>query len=185
MSSLTPTRGRGRWFAWAAAALLLAVLLALATIGFASAQPGGKAAPKGDTPQPVKTAKIAAEAPVAIVGALKADVTDMKAVQGAAHVPGEIAGPAVRFTVRITNGTADAVDLSKTVVTAYYGADKTPANELTGSGAHTFPATLKPGHTATGAFVFTIPTAERGTVQVSVDTSVANPVVAFSGSAPK
>ena len=184
MSSLPSSRGRGRWFAWAAAALLLAVLLALATIGFANAQPGGQAAPKPDKTQPVKVAEIKAQAPVAIVGALKADVTDMKAVQGAAHVPGEIAGPSVRFTVRITNGTADTVDLSKTVVTAYYGADKTPANELTGSGAHAFPASVKPGHTVSGAFVFTIPSSERSTVEVAVDTSVANPVVAFKGSAP-
>ena len=135
------------------------------------------------TPQPTKTATISA--PTAIVKSLTAKVTTMEAVQGKANGPGEVAGPSVRFTITITNSTGKAVDLSNTVVYAYYGADAAPATELEQPGGKAFPASVATGSTATGVFVFNIPTASRSKVLVTVDTSVHNPVVAFRGPAPR
>ncbi|GAA2749774.1 hypothetical protein GCM10009869_06890 [Amnibacterium kyonggiense] len=115
---------------------------------------------------------------------LGVSVTKMEAVTGAAAEPGEIAGPAVRFTIRIVNTTGKAVPLSSTVVNAYYGPDLTPAIALAAPGGEPFPSSVANGATATGVFVFNIPKASRSAVQVTVDTSVSNPVIAFKGAAP-
>jgi hypothetical protein len=135
------------------------------------------------TPQPTKTATLASPAP--IVKQLTAKVSTMEAVQGKANGPGEIAGPAVRFTITIANDTGKKVSLASTVVNAYFGTDSSPAIELQKPGGKSFPASVASGKTATGVFVFNIPKAQRQHVEVTVDTSVSNPVVAFKGSAPR
>jgi cytoskeletal protein RodZ len=156
----------------------------------ATAKPKAKAKAKvaptpvpAGSPQPTRTATISK--PTTIVKSLTAKVTRMEAVQGKADGPGEISGPSVRFTIAISNTTGKTVDLSNTVVNAYYGADSTPAIELRMPGGRTFPSSVKNGSTATGVYIFNIPTASRGKVEVTVDTSVRNPVVAFRGSAPR
>lgn len=142
-----------------------------------------KAPSASPAPQPTKTASIAR--PATIVKALTAKVTKRAAVAGKAQGPGEIAGPAVQFTIRITNTTGSTVDLRSAVVNAYFGADDTPATQLEEPGGQPFPDSVRDGATATGVFVFTIPVAQRGSVSVTLDTSVANAVVAFKGPAPK
>lgn len=147
----------------------------------AAAQPAQPAHP---SPQPTKTAPIKGKVDLAIKPELSATVASMTAVQGDAQGPGEIAGPAVKFVVAITNTTGKPFNLQNTVVNAYYGADATPAEPLLSEGG-AFPKLLKDGDSATGTFVFTIPQEQRGTVLVTVDTAVQNPVVAFRGSAPR
>jgi cytoskeletal protein RodZ len=148
----------------------------------AKAKPKATPVPAG-RPQPTKTATISK--PTTIVKALTAKVTKMEAVQGKADGPGEIGGPSVRFTIAISNTTGKTVDLSNTVVNAYYGPDSAPAVELRMPGGRTFPSSVKNGSTATGVYLFNIPEASRGKVEVTVDTSVRNPVVAFRGAAPR
>jgi cytoskeletal protein RodZ len=135
------------------------------------------------SPQPTRTATISSAAP--IVKSLTAEVTRMEAVQGEATGPGEIAGPSVRFTITITNSTGRKVDLSSTVVNAFAGTDSEPAIPLQGPGGKPFPSAVADGRTATGVFVFNIARADRSRVEVTVDTSVRNPVVAFKGAAPR
>ena len=137
----------------------------------------------GGAPQPTTTASISR--PATIAKALTVRVTTMEAVVGEADGPGEIAGPAVRFTITITNRTGKTVNLSDTAVNAYYGADATPALPLRMPGGVPFPASVQDGRSATGVFVFSIPVASRSLVGVTVDTSVHNPIVAFRGPAPK
>jgi cytoskeletal protein RodZ len=133
------------------------------------------------TPQPTRTATISSAAP--IVRNLSATVSKTESVQGTASGPGEIAGPALRFTVRISNDTDKRVSLADTVVNVYTGKDEAPAVQLSGPGGKSFPASVSPGSAATGVFVFNVPKDQRGRITVTVDTSVANPVVAFTGSA--
>ena len=99
--------------------------------------------------------------------------------------PGEIGGPSVRFTIRITNTTGKTFNLTNTVVNAYYGTSSTPAVQLQQPGGKDFPTSVKTGASATGVFVFNIPKAQRAHVEVTVDTAVQNPVIAFKGPAPK
>jgi hypothetical protein len=148
-----------------------------------AAAPAAQPAPKPN-PQPTKTTTIKGKAALAIKTDLSATVTAVAAVQGKAQGPGEIAGPAVQFTIAITNETGKPFDLANTVVNAYYGTSATPATPLEQEAGRPFPKKLKDGATATGVFVFTIPKDQRSTVLVTVDTSVHTPVVAFRGSAP-
>lgn len=141
-----------------------------------------KPAATAPRPQPTTTAALASPAP--ITRSLTAAVTKMEAVQGTASGPGEIAGPAVRFTITITNSTGKRVDLSNTVVNAYAGKHSDPAVPLDSPGGRPFPKSVASGASAKGVFVFNIPKADRSKVEITVDTSVLNPVVAFKGSAP-
>lgn len=137
------------------------------------------------TPQPTKTAAISEPTQVPIKKELTATVVKSEAVTGTADGPGEIGGPSVRFTIRITNTTGRSFALSSTVVNAYYGADATPAVQLRMPGGRDFPTSVASGSSATGVFVFNIPVADRSAVKVTVDTAVQNPVIAFQGAAPR
>lgn len=141
------------------------------------------AGPTAAAPQPTRTSTISSAAP--IVKELTARVAKVEAVRGEAQAPGEVAGPSVRFTITITNSTDASVDLTNTVVNAYYGSQATPATELAEPGGRPFPASVGAGRSTTGVFVFNIPAAQREQVKVTVDTSVQNPVVAFVGRAPR
>lgn len=134
------------------------------------------------TPQPTATTGLRSAAP--ITSALTAKIVSMKAVRAEATQPGQVGGPAVRFTIRLTNTSGSAIDLSSTVVNVYSGVDQAPAYQLDSDGL-VFPATVAKRSSVTGTAVFTIPVADRGQVRVTVDTSATSTVVAFSGAAPK
>jgi hypothetical protein len=134
------------------------------------------------TPQPTATTGLASTAPIS--SALTAKITAMKAVTAKATQPGQVGGPAVRFTIRLTNTSGAAVDLSSTVVNVYSGVDEAPAYQLDSDGL-VFPASVAKHSSVSGTAVFTIPVADRGQVRVTVDTSASATVVAFSGAAPK
>ena len=134
------------------------------------------------SPQPTATAPLQSAAP--ITSALTAKIVEMKAVQAKATQPGQVGGPAVRFTIRLTNTGGKAVDLSSTVVNVYSGVDQEPAYQLDSDGL-VFPASVAKRSSVTGTVVFTIPVSDRGQVRVTVDTSATSTVVAFSGAAPR
>lgn len=113
------------------------------------------------------------------------EIAGMKAVKGKAKLPGDIAGPAIRFTVKVTNTGDEGADLSTTVVGVFHGKDKTPALQLNRSDSAPLPATLKAGASAEGEYEFTVPEAERDQVLITVDHSVDSSIVAFEGSAPQ
>ena len=147
--------------------------------------PTTRAPSSAPAPQRTRTAPITESTPAVIKKELSVRVVKMEAVQGTADGPGEIAGPSVRFTIRIDNKTGKRVALSDTVVNAYYGADAIPAIQLLGPGGEPFPKSVQDGGSASGIFVFNIPSEQRGDVRVTVDTSVKNPVIAFEGKAPR
>lgn len=106
------------------------------------------------------------------------------AVEGEARLPGDVAGPAIRFTLSITNGTASKVSLASTLVNVYYGADQSPASELQKPGGVPLPASVAPGATAKGTLVYTLPEDQRDDVLITVDYQVGDPVIAFQGAIP-
>ncbi|WP_155859325.1 hypothetical protein [Cellulomonas sp. KRMCY2] len=112
-----------------------------------------------------------------------ARLTAVESVDGEADGPGEVAGPAVRITVEITNDTAEALDLHKVVVDVAAGADLAPGEPLSGPGVRWLDGTLEPGGVATGVYVFAVPADRRDLVHVKVSYDPVQPTVLFEGPA--
>jgi len=115
--------------------------------------------------------------------ALSLRVTEVEAVRGVARGPGEIAGPAVRLTVRLTNRGGRPVSLESVVLAVSYGRDETPAVTLSGPGGRPFGGELGPGRSQSARYVFAIPVAARGDVRVVASYTGAAPAVQLVGSA--
>jgi hypothetical protein len=160
-----------------------------------SAAPGKPSAMGTNTPAPAVPAPgeppIVAADPIPIEATAQPDpgvsvsVGGFEAVQGEAQFAGDVAGPAIRFKVSVTNGTAATVSLATTLVNVFYGAGQSPASELQKPGAVPLPAEVAPGATATGTVVFTVPEDERDDVLITVDYRVGDPVIAFRGATPR
>jgi len=170
----------------------------------ASARPSSSARPSASPPpaprptasatrssDPAPTATVSTKPPVPIdkpdevERGLTARVSKLESVTGEATGPGEIAGPALRAAITLSNDSGQALDLSSTVVNLYYGSAETPASALSGPAAAELPRRVKAGGKATGRFVFSVPAEERSDVLITVDYSVETPVVAFRGRAPR
>ncbi|WP_105036033.1 hypothetical protein [Cryobacterium aureum] len=141
----------------------------------AAAEP---APPAAQAPVPLTESAAAVPGVVFSVGALSA-------VDGVARGPGEVGGPSLRFTVTVRNDTPDTVSLASTVVNLFFGAEQSPATELTASGGAPFPESVAPGATQQGIFVFAVPSDQRDQVRIAVDYSVGVPIVLFEGAAPR
>lgn len=144
-----------------------------------SAQPSpGASDPSGTMPE---LAPVAPGEPSDNGSGLVARITTMKAVQGEAVQAGEIAGPAVQFTLELTNDTGESVDLGLIAVNAYIGADRTPAGGLIRPGGAPFEGTVEAGATATGVYVYSIPENQRDDVTLTVDYRAGEPAFVFRG----
>ena len=128
------------------------------------------------TPPPVSLTATATP-----IGGVVTSLTRIEKIQGVSNLPGEIAGPSLRVTVRITNNTASPVDLSGTVVNLYTGKELTPALPLSQPGAKPFPSSVAAGSSADGVFVFNVPASQRSAVRIEVDLSSQGNVLLFQG----
>jgi hypothetical protein len=152
--------------------------------------------PASDAPTPVPSASptpvtqppagdpVPIDAPAEVVKGLTASISGIEAVDGVAKGPGEVSGPSIRFTVTIANATGAPVDLTGTVVTVDYGADRTPAGQLYEPGAVPLATSVAAGGTASGVFVFAIPPESRGLVHITVDYAVDVAPLVFAGATP-
>ena len=148
--------------------------------------PGSTSTPSGDpTPVPQATpSPVPIDEPGTIEPGVTASIDTIEAVQGEAKGPGEVAGPAIRFRVSISNTTSAAIDLGATVVTVDYGADRTPALQLFEPGASPLAVSADPGATVTAVYIFTVPVDQRGLVHITVDYTVGVPPLDFTGAVP-
>ncbi|TFB75821.1 hypothetical protein E3O06_04015 [Cryobacterium glaciale] len=139
----------------------------------------------GELVPPAAQAPVPLTEPAAAVPGVVFGVGAVEAVHGVARGPGEVGGPSLRFTVTVRNETSDTVSLASTVVNLFFGPDQSPATELTSSGGAPFPASVAPGATQQGVFVFAVPSDQRDQVRIAVDYSVGVPIVLFEGAAPR
>lgn len=141
-------------------------------------------APTGPTSRatalPTSQQPVALDAP-ARVGDVTVSLADVDSIQGAATGPGDVAGPALRVTVRMANGTADPLDLLGVAVSMTYGSQSTPASPLGDPSVRVFTGTLEPGGSAEGIYVFRVPTGDRDAVTVSVGYQPGAPYAVFAG----
>lgn len=118
-------------------------------------------------------------------GGITATVTDLVAVDGKGQGPGQIAGPAIRFTLNLNNGGSTAIDTGMVVVNVEGGPDHVPALVLSGPGAVNFPASTAPGAQSSGTFVFLLPDSQRDNVRIFFNFQVSSSIAAFEGAVPK
>ncbi|MFD6139344.1 hypothetical protein [Promicromonospora sp. NPDC060271] len=143
----------------------------------ADAEPSGAADPAArETLDPAPFGAEATPQPGVTVA-----VPKVEEVTGESNVPGEVGGPALRFTVDVTNGTGGTLDLRTVVVNAYYGPDRTPASPLLKPGGKAFEPELGDGDTARGVFVFSVPAEFQDKVELEIDPRVDAPIAIFTG----
>ena len=109
-------------------------------------------------------------------------VVKFEDVKGKAQGPGEIAGPALRVTVEVVNGSTERLPMDLALVNLYYGKDKTPASGLSGPGAKPLTKPVGAGASATGRYVFGVPKNEQKRLTVEFSYTTDAPTVVFSGS---
>lgn len=134
-------------------------------------------------PQPVAAA-VPLTQKKEVKSGVSAAITELQAVEGEARGIGEIAGPAIRFKVTVTNDTAGDVSLESALVNVSYGADDTPASGLSGPDPVPFPDSVKVGETVSAVYVFGVPKDARNLVKIYFNLEAATPVAAFEGQAP-
>lgn len=150
-----------------------------------SIRPAGPIATPTGTASPGTEAKaVPLDATAQPLTGVRVRLTDLASVTGKANGLGEIDGPAIRFSVVITNETNRALSLASVVTNVTYGSTDTPANELE-SVRRALPQFVAKGATVTGTFTFTLAKADRSDVSITVDYHVGVPITVFSGSVPR
>ena len=112
---------------------------------------------------------------------IQVELARLEAVEGLAVAAGETSGPAVRVTIRISNHSDDELDLEYVVVTAYHGDERSPAGTLIQPGGKPFVGSLSPGKDATGIYLFSLASPERGDVTLIVDYQFGEASAVFRG----
>lgn len=133
--------------------------------------------------QPTTTTTAPIDGTVAPQQGVEVAVAKIESVKGDAQGPGEIAGPAVRVSIEVSNGSDKEVSMDLALVNVYFGKDKTPASTLSGPGASPLSGRIAAGDAATGAYVFSVPEDQRDHLTVEFSYSTEVPTVIFSGRA--
>jgi hypothetical protein len=209
-SPATPTRRR-RLLLTAAAVVVVAVLVTLVAVlgddeSATSAPPAATATPTEapaattapavvpqlPTPEPTGPTEDVDEPPPslpevpldaegAVGNGVLVTLPAIEAIEGTGVGPGNIAGPALRVTVRIENGTAEPVALGGVAVNLAHGPDRTPASPLDDPSRRPFATMVEPGQSAEGVYVFTVPTDQREQVSIEVGYEAGAPLLLFTG----
>lgn len=108
-------------------------------------------------------------------------LSEIESVSGKASAPGEISGPAIRVTVKIDNGSDEALALRYAAVNAYYGPERAPAPPIMQPGGDPFFGTIEAGESATGVYLFSVPSNAREDVTIAVDYRPGESTVIFAG----
>ena len=124
-------------------------------------------------------------ATVTITNGAKIRISAMEKVLGEARLPGEVAGPSLRFQVTIDNPTNAAISTSNMLVNVESGSENKPAVQLSGPGVVDFTGPVAPRSSATAVFVFNIAPVERNRIRILFDYGVTDPIAVFEGSADK
>jgi len=156
-----------------------------------SAAPSSGSADPADPADPGASPVAADELPTAlpavaltesvVVEEVRGSLVSVEAIDAQATGRGNVAGPALRVTVRIQNDTGSALSLDEVSVNLAYGPAGTPASPIEDSSQRAFPGTLPAGESADGTYVFSVPVDQRGDVTIQVGYRAGAPIAVFSG----
>lgn len=141
-----------------------------------------RAKPPKDPALPVELKPVKPSEVVQAEDGMRVGLTSIESVAGQAAQPGEVSGPAIRVTVRLTNETGKPFNTSSVAVNGYSGKDRKPAGTLVLPGGVPFYGRIAPGESAYGVYLFSIPESARDDVTITVDYAAGVPVVVFRGS---
>ena len=130
---------------------------------------------------PAELPAVALAATGTVGNGITAALPSIEAIQATATGPGNVAGPALRVTVSVTNGTDQPIGLDGVAVNLFLGADRTPASPVDDPSARPFTGRLAAGLTATGVYVYTVPVDARDAVNVEVGYQAGAPLLEFTG----
>ena len=133
---------------------------------------------------PVALPEVGLDEPAAVGDGVVARIVDLQAIDGTAVGPGNVAGPALRVTIGLENGTDAVLPLSGVAVNMYTGTDRAPASPLDDPSQRPFSGLVAPGASAEGVYVFSVPVDARSLVTVEVGYEAGAPLLLFSGAAP-
>jgi hypothetical protein len=111
---------------------------------------------------------------------LTAAIVDPRRVQAQAHIPGEIAGPALSFDLQLTNRGHAAVDVSTNIAVTAQDAAGTPFPPLTSS-TRPVGGMLRAGGQVSGHYVFHLPDNIKNPVTIQVTFAATAEVARFVG----
>jgi hypothetical protein len=153
--------------------------------------PAPSAAPTSDASQPSSASNpedppaalpaVPLDAAAQVGDGVSATLPRIEEIHGSGTGPGNIAGPAIRVTVRIHNGTAAPVSVDAVAVNMAYGSDMTPASPLDDPSQAPFQGTVGPGKSVDGVYVFRVPSGARDSVTVEVGYKAGAPLLHFTG----
>lgn len=144
------------------------------------APPVSAAPPASDAPVAPEAPPVDPTAPAEQAGVV-VELVRVERVQGIAAAPGEISGPAVRLTVRVSNGGPAAIDAGLIVVNTYYGDARDPAPSIMQPGGEPFAGTIPPGGSAEGVYLFEGDDDQLADALVGVDAVPGQPTFTFRG----
>lgn len=124
---------------------------------------------------------VALDAPAETGDGVTGSLVSVEAIDGSGVGRGNVAGPALRVTVKLTNGTDEAVGLDGVAVELTHGTDAVPASPLEDPSRSPFSGTLEPGASAEGVYVFRVPADDRSVVSVAVGYRAGAPFMVFTG----
>ncbi|MFT3888302.1 MAG: hypothetical protein QM713_09095 [Arachnia sp.] len=128
-------------------------------------------------PTPVTTDLKGSVAPMAGVDV---SLAKLEAIDVKAQAPGDISGPAVAVTLKVTNSTGETFDPSKLQIEVS-NAKGVPGTGVTGSPAAWLTDGIPAGKDASGVYVFTLPEGDRKPITVSVVLAPGLPRAEFVG----
>lgn len=156
-----------------------------AATGAADAPTGGSTGPGTindvvPTVEPSQLPQVPLSDPASPADGITVQLTEVVGVDAVTHQPGQVSGPAVQITVRISNAGADAVAISSAQV-AVADSAAAPGIAVTTDASSPFAGTLAPGASATGIYVFRVPADRRSPILVTVSYTAGGAVAQFTG----
>ncbi len=121
------------------------------------------------------------EEQVQIAPSFRATVDEIRAIDGVGQGIGEISGPALAFTITLTNDTKNVLKTAGAVVNLY-DSTASPAIPLLGDpNADPLTGSIAPGASVTGTYVFRVPPEARDSVTLTIAFDPELSVVVFTG----
>ena len=132
---------------------------------------------------PGEITKVSLDEKAELPGDIAVTLRSVEAEEVTGETPGELSGPALAVTVRVTNDSNEELDLGSTVVTLT-DANGVPGQATTAGGANPFTGVVAAGSHLDAVYVFGISGADTSSVQVTVSYAGGAPVALFSGDTP-